>query len=384
MPTKWVKTFEQLFEQEEIRPVGTFSEPEQTDLETSQSLENAGILQAGETEGFRKKLLKKQKAQIRKMYKEEDPIASPKDLTDWESSKFGKAIPEKLARALTGETMAKLRKKGFLVEPMTLEQLINGNVILSVRGADSKIGLFGSSSMIRRITKGGSTLLKNYSTDEVGDDFYQVALSYVDVNIDPTDPNLATYRGAEIKKDRLAFYENFKTELRKVYETVVNPKLASAIYDRVFEVNQNRFSEDSVLMTGKSHLAYTLQMAKLSASKGIIYLETRSYDHFFTRELENAFVEYNVRWTNTPCNLFIGSIMHYSERRWGIFYSAMVNYEPPVFLKGSPHHSPGTPRICYIEVDGENVSPKLIELLHDKASETEEAYPESEVRIKIR
>jgi len=90
-----------------------------------------------------------------------------------------------------------------------------------------------------------------------------------------------------------------------------------------------------------------------------MYLPIHSYDNFFTRQLENIFVEHGIRWAPSSY-LSVGTITNQfgntsNERRHDLFYTALSTVE---FVFGT--------KTLTINVD--QVSGRMVEKLQEKGA----------------
>lgn len=359
MKLKHLKLFE-AFDEEEVKHPESFSQGEEQAIDDANALADAGVISQEAADEVRKSIVKKHRANIKRTYQKEIGSDTGIEHETWLNSKYGRVLSSELADAVKNEAFAELKAKGFRVEKMSLDQAMKGNLVLYVPGNPTKMGISKSGLTVRRIlSTSGTTQLKNYPTGTK--DFYQLAFDYVNQNIDPSDPDMATYRGAKMKKKWSAEIRRIKENILATYASLVGEKVAAIIFDRVNETIYSHWENQPTMaiMTSHTNLKGVENKTVSMAKNGILYLPISSYDNFFTRQLENIFVEHDVKWAPTSF-LHVGTITNRfgntsNERRHDLFYTALNTVE---FVL--------SPKTLYINAD--QVSDRMIAKLQEKGA----------------
>jgi len=248
---KHLKLFES-FEEGEIRDPESFSQGEELAISDANALADAGVISQESADEVRKSIVKKHRASIKRTYQKEIGSDTGIEHDAWLNSKYGRVLSSELTDAVKSGTFAELKAKGFRIEKMSFDQAMKGNLVLFVPGNPTKMGLSKSGLAIRRIlSTSGTTQLKNYPTGTK--DFYKIAFDYVNQNIDPNDPDMATYRGAKLKKQWSAYIKQAKENILAAYSKLVGEEVASIVFDRINETVYSRWENQPTMALRVPH-----------------------------------------------------------------------------------------------------------------------------------
>lgn len=357
MKNKHIKLFES-FDEEEIKHPETFSPEEEQAIADAIALADAGVISQEAAKEVRKKFVDQHMQKIRSMYRQE--VGSDVDIAadTWLSSRYGKTLTSELVKAVLSENFRELTNKGFRIEKMSFNQAVKGNVTLYVPGKTAKIIISRSNFSIRRLLPASTTPIKKYPDGTK--DFYLTAFDFVSKTIDPSDPDLATYRGAQLKKKWQTDILKIKETIRTIYTNLVGREVADIVMERAVDKAISHIHKDLTTLSALTDVKVMHNLVARLAKHGILYLPIESYDDFFTRQLEDLFVDRDIKWEPKPF-FKIGTIIYHrtgliiNKRRSDLFYTALDNINNLLFAS----------KIEKIYVNADQVSSKTIEKLQE-------------------
>lgn len=352
-------------------------------LEDVQAMVDMGMLGPEEARSTKRLLINKHKESMQTTVDGTTGI----DMNKWFNSKYARILTNDLFKAIKTDEFKALKKKGFMVKPSSPTQLLNGTIIFYVPGIKSKIGVYSNSKKVKRITPGdirstgGSTELKTFS--ETGVDFYRKAFEYIATEIDVTDTELATVRGAEIKRKRAEMYDLMLEEIKDNYRKFFPDEMVELIISRKEAKSSRRweydydsiFSKKRFVREGPALFKEIIHFQKKAATHNAVYLGISSYDAFFTKELENYFVEHEINWICSNSVLYAGAFQYKhsheraNDRNHELWYTALPLVDFPMYYeKKDPHVSSQ----AALRVNWKDIGNGILSKLYDKVSEYED------------
>jgi len=198
---------------------------------------------------------------------------------------------------------------------------------------------------------------------------------YIVKSIDPNDDTLSDYTKSKNKIDNAKKYDEYLIELKSILRKFFNTdELVDLVIERLQleYVKQNPkqlfLNKEYVRINGVFNLSEYIKKVNSFANKGFVYLGIFDYDSFFNSELEDYFMENNIRWVSSK-TLYIGSV---NTRNFELYYKALPLFEFPSYFTNTDIY-------CRLILNKKYTSNMIVDLLdkqekyyeHNKSFEIE-------------